>query len=179
MSSYDPDYLEEMDRRSVQAFEDMVEERTFFQDAIVKLITEEYLKEYKEEEQWYVDEAFHLSIWNASTIILNGLEVQVVVDGDDKLHISYGTAGFVSFLENPVGLKLPVKCWIHTHPFGAAYFSGTDWNTVSIWKPLMQSAYVLGGPEHFGHWEQDTPNELCIHKDGLYTIQYKNGSEEE
>jgi len=177
MSSYDPDYLlgkiglEEMNRRSVQAFE----ERRFFQDAIVTLITDEYVKEKKD----FSSEAFHLSIWNASTIILNGLEVQVVVDGDDKLHISYGTAGFVSFLKNPVGLKLPVKCWIHTHPFGAAYFSGTDWNTVSIWEPLMECAYVLGGPEHFGHWEQDTPNELCIHKDGLYTVQYKNGSEEE
>ena len=175
MSSYDPDYLEEMDRRSIQSFEDMVEERTFFQDAIVKLITDEYLKEKKD----FSSEAFHFSIWNASTIILNGLEVQVVVDSDDKLHISYGTAGFVDFKIDPVGMKLPVKCWIHTHPFGAAYFSGTDWRTVSIWQPLMETAYVLGGPDHFGHWEQDTPNELCIHKDGLYTIQYKQGSEEE
>ena len=175
MSSYDPDYLEEMDRRSVQAFEDMVEERTFFQDAIESSIMEEYIKADKD----FTNEVFHLSIWKASTVILNGLEVQVVVDGEDKLHISYGTAGFVDFKIDPVGMKLPVKCWIHTHPFGQAYFSGTDWRTVSIWEPLMESAYVLGGPDHFGHWEQDTPNELCIHKDGLYTVQYKKGSEEE
>ena len=175
MSSYDPDYLEEMDRQSIQAFEDMVEERAFFQDAIESSIMEEYIRADKD----FTNEFFHLSIWKASTVILNGLEVQVVVDGGDKLHISYGTAGFVDFKIDPVGMTLPVKCWIHTHPFGAAYFSGTDWRTVSIWEPLMESAYVLGGPEHFGHWEQSTPNELCIHKDGLYTVQYKNGSEEE
>ena len=44
MSSYDPDYLEEMDRQSIQAFEDMVEERAFFQDAIESSIMEEYIR---------------------------------------------------------------------------------------------------------------------------------------
>ena len=128
----------------------------------------------------FSDESFHSAIWNASTVILNGLEVQVVIDAKNELYISYGTAGFVGFKTIPEGMKLPVKCWIHTHPFGVAYFSGTDWRTVNIWQPLMKEAYVLGGEDHFGHWNNQEPNVLCIHKDGLYTLQHQyKGDEEE
>ena len=42
---------------------------------------------------------------------------------------------------------MPIKCWIHTHPFGKAYFSGTDWNTINTYEPIMDSAIVLGGVE--------------------------------
>ena len=42
---------------------------------------------------------------------------------------------------------MPIKCWIHTHPFGKAYFSGTDWNTINTYEPIMDSAIVLGGTE--------------------------------
>tara|TARA_R110000824_G_scaffold164245_4_gene340420 strand:+ start:1110 stop:1700 length:591 start_codon:yes stop_codon:yes gene_type:complete len=106
--------------------------------------------------------SFHRAIWKASTEILNGLEVQVVVDGKDNLHISFGTAGFVSFKVDPVGMTLPIKCWIHTHPFGSAYFSGTDWNTVGKWEPLMNNAIVLGGEGHYGQWRNNRPKELDI-----------------
>ena len=94
-------------------------------------------------------------------------------------HVSTGSAGFVSFTKNPVGLKLPVKCWIHTHPFGSAYFSGVDWATVNAWEPLMKTAYVLGGRGHFGFWTQDKPYELAILNAGEVTIQYQNRGEEE
>ena len=46
------------------------------------------------------------------------------------------------------GMKLPLKCWIHTHPFGRAYFSGTDKKTIDIWRPRLRSAIVLGLHEH-------------------------------
>lgn len=122
---------------------------------------------------------FHSAIWFASTTILPGLEVQVVIDSNDTCHVSTGSAGFVSFTKNPVGLKLPVKCWIHTHPFGSAYFSGVDWATVNAWEPLMKTAYVLGGRGHFGFWTQDKPYELAILNAGEVTIQYQNRGEEE
>ena len=100
------------------------------------------------------DKQFTAAIWKASTEILNGLEVQVVVDGKDQLHISFGSPGFVSFKVQPLGMSLPVKCWIHTHPFGSAYFSGTDWNTI-----------VLGGIGHYGIWDNKHPEQLQIYRD--------------
>jgi hypothetical protein len=111
---------------------------------------------------------FTEAIWKASTEILNGLEVQVVVDGKDNLHISFGTAGFVSFKVDPVGMTLPIKCWIHTHPFGMAYFSGTDWNTVGKWEPLMHNAIVLGGIGHYGIWNNKHPKQLDIYRNFDY-----------
>ena len=105
------------------------------------------------------------AIWKASTEILPNLEVQVVIDDNWKLHISSGSAGFVGFPSEPKGLKLPIRCWIHTHPFGSAYFSSVDWRTVSIWGQHMKCAYVLGGGFHYGFWEQKNPNELTIYYD--------------
>jgi len=107
---------------------------------------------------------FHSAIWEASTEILPNLEVQVVIDGKNKCFVSTGSAGYVEFgLRPPIGMSLPIKCWIHTHPFGSAYFSGTDINTVTSWLPLMEQAYVLGGEGHYGFWEQSRPNELDVY----------------
>lgn len=126
---------------------------------------------------------FHAAIWHASTVILPKLEVQVVIDSNNKCHVSTGSSGYVDFTINPVGMKLPIRCWIHTHPFGSAYFSGTDWRTVNTWLPLMETAYVLGASEgHYGFWTQSKPNELEILKDGEYQIQHQvfsQGDEEE
>jgi hypothetical protein len=41
-------------------------------------------------------------------------------------------------------LKLPMKCWIHTHPFGEAYFSGTDQKTINTWRMFLEDAIVIG-----------------------------------
>lgn len=121
------------------------------------------------------------SIWHASTEILPKLEVQVVIDSDDAIFISSGSTGYVDFKIDPVGMKLPIKCWIHTHPFGRAYFSGTDIRTVSIWEPLMKEAYVLGGIGHYGYWSQEESNELQIYTDNKYeeTQVWNRRSEEE
>ena len=70
---------------------------------------------------------FHKAIWDMSlTAFDKPREVQVVIDGNDNLFISVGTPGFVSFggqNEQTHGMKFPLKEWIHTHPFGRAYFS--------------------------------------------------------
>lgn len=93
-------------------------------------------------------EAFYTIIWNKSLEAFDSpREVQVIVDGKDELYISVGTFGFVSFKdqeEQLSGMKLPLKCWIHTHPFGQAFFSGTDWKTINTWKSMLESATVLG-----------------------------------
>jgi len=44
-------------------------------------------------------------------------------------------------------MTLPIECWIHTHPFGKAYFSSTDWSTIRTWEPVMNYAIVLGDNE--------------------------------
>ena len=92
---------------------------------------------------------FLAQIWHQSMMAFDTpREIQVVIDDNDDLHISFGSASFVSFDEEPSGLKLPIKCWIHTHPFGQAYFSGTDKKTIDTWKPMMRTAIVLGDNEH-------------------------------
>ena len=99
------------------------------------------------------DENFLDTIWEMSLTAFDiGREVQVVIDGRMNIFISDGDPGFVWFSEMPttkngVNMKLPIECWIHTHPFGKAYFSGTDWNTINTYEPIMDSAIVLGGTE--------------------------------
>ena len=93
-------------------------------------------------------EAFYTIIWNKSLEAFDSpREVQVIIDAKDELYISVGTFGFVSFKdqeEQLSGMKIPLKCWIHTHPFGQAFFSGTDWKTINTWKSMLESATVLG-----------------------------------
>ena len=90
------------------------------------------------------------AIWNMSKTAFDyDREVQVVIDSNNKLFITFGTGSLVWFLDNEelTGMRMPIKCWIHTHPFGKAYFSGTDWNTINTYEPIMDSAIVLGGTE--------------------------------
>ena len=108
----------------------------------------------------FKNEKFLSAIWNASTVVLPGLEVSVIVDKDDKLFCSYGSPGFVDYSVPPKGMKIPIKCWIHTHPFGKAYWSGTDWNTIHIWKSIMEYAIVLGGDNEM-HWFKEGIQEYC------------------
>ena len=96
----------------------------------------------------FVDENFLDTIWDMSLLAFDiGREVQVVIDGKMNIYISAGDPGFVWFKEPPMGMTLPIECWIHTHPFGKAYFSGTDWNTIRTWEPVMNYAIVLGDNE--------------------------------
>ena len=133
----------------------------------------------------YKDKRFFNAIWHASTEILPALEVQVVIDGKNDCYVTTGSSGYVEFgMKPPVGMSLPIKCWIHTHPFGAAYFSGVDWGTVNVWKSLMHEAYVLGGVEHYGYWHNSKPDLLMIRyldENGLETFrgQVQNKGEEE
>lgn len=104
----------------------------------------------------YEDEDFLEAIWDVSVNHLEGKEVSVIVDRDNKLFISKGTSSFVDYKNESVkGLKIPMKCWIHTHPFGKAYFSGTDWDTINNQYPILESAIVLGNMERMKWWKMD------------------------
>jgi hypothetical protein len=120
-------------------------------------------------------EAFYSVIWDMSINAFDSpREVQVIVDSKDDLYISVGTFGFVSFKDQEEqlgGMKLPIKCWIHTHPFGQAFFSGTDWNTIHTWKSVMLSATVLGDNQYIAY---DTATEIA--KKVNYAIYQKEGS---
>jgi|TARA_R100000479_G_C6318470_1_gene176810 hypothetical protein len=100
-------------------------------------------------------ELFYTIIWNKSLNAFDSpREVQVIVDAEDQLFVSVGTFGFVSFKdqeEQLSGMKLPLKCWIHTHPFGQAFFSGTDWKTINTWKRVLKSATVLGSDQFIAY----------------------------
>ena len=158
------------DGKSIRDFENMVEYESSIEDARKRA-------ELHIEEAWDCEEdvealGFFEAIWHASTVILPALEVQVVIDGNNNCHVTTGSSGYVEFgMKPPIGMKLPIKCWIHTHPFGSAYFSGVDWRTVNTWKGLMQEAYVLGGVEHYGYWSNSKPN--------LLMIRYKDENGEE
>ena len=109
--------------------------------------------------------------------------MQVVIDGKNNCYVSTGSSGYVEFgMKPPIGMTLPIKCWIHTHPFGSAYFSGVDIRTVSNWQPLMKEAFVLGGWEydHYGHWQQSNPKQLEIYRNAeVERIQTWGNTDEE
>ncbi len=101
-------------------------------------------------------QSFLDTIWEVSVDDLPGLEVSVVVDRNDRLFISKGTGSFVDYKsENVEGMSIPLKCWIHTHPFGAAYFSGTDWYTIDTQRPILNQATVLGRMQNM-KWIKNT-----------------------
>jgi len=113
---------------------------------------EEKIPDWKEKisASYWKDHVLHFYdvIWDMS---LNAFdiprEVQVVIDSNNKLFISVGNGGLVTFGgqdEQTIGMKFPIKEWIHTHPFGAAYFSGTDMNTIFMYQRHMLKATVLG-----------------------------------
>lgn len=100
-------------------------------------------------------EAFLSQIWKQSLEAFDKpREVQIVIDAKNDIYMSVGSASFVSFLnqdKNLGGMKLPIKSWIHTHPFGMAYFSGTDWSTINTWKGELESAIVLGDAQYLAY----------------------------
>ncbi len=111
------------------------------------------------------NEEFLDVIWEMSLTAFDiPREIQVVVDSNDILYMDFGTPGYVDFNTVPVGMTLPVKCWIHTHPFGQAYFSGTDWRTIRNWQLLMEEAIVLGDNEHMV-WTKDTTHTVFYRKE--------------
>jgi len=119
---------------------------------IADMVIRSAFEEGSEEESHFFSANLNEAVWEVSTGLLGGNEVQVVIDGNDNLYWSVGNPGYVDFPAPPIGMKLPIKCWIHTHPFGSAYFSSTDWKTINTWRPYLQRAEVLGDNQ-VGVWQ--------------------------
>jgi proteasome lid subunit RPN8/RPN11 len=102
-------------------------------------------------------EAFMTAIWKMSVDLLEKIEVMVIIDNKDDLYISSGTPSLVSFkdhedeLEIGDKMQLPLKCCIHTHPSGKAYFSKTDRKTISAWRNDIESCIVLGKNQYLAY----------------------------
>jgi hypothetical protein len=98
-------------------------------------------------------------IWEMSTQAFDiPREIQIVIDDNGEIFIDVGTPGYVDFSFEPSGMKLPIMCWIHTHPMGSAFFSTTDWKTLNSWNTIMESAIVLGNNEF---WAYDVKRDIC------------------
>ena len=189
------DYLNEIEVAKAEAeFEALEKARVKAEQHILNVWFEEVNLElelvgltWKEKEQvdltTFSSSRFFNAIWHASTEILPSLEVQVVIDGKNNCYVTTGSSGYVEFgMKPPVGMNLPINCWIHTHPFGSAYFSGVDIRTVSNWQPLMKEAFVLGGweYEHYGYWQQSNPKQLEIYRNAeVERIQTWGNKDEE
>ena len=148
--------------------EDVIEiereaERLYKLDTMWQLMKDDIRRTFKEQGKNYESDVFHNVIWDFSTRGLGEKEVSIIVDANDKLFISKGTRSFVDYEDEDVsGMKIPMKCWIHTHPFGQAYFSSTDWFTINNQKPILNSAIVLGDNQKM-KWTHlpDGKEQLC------------------
>ena len=74
---------------------------------VARMKAELYIDAYYEQGMEIKDLFEH--IWYASTEILPNLEVQVVIDSNDAIHISSGSSGYVDFQIDPVGTSLVFK----------------------------------------------------------------------
>ena len=126
------------------------------------LMKDEIKRTFKQQNGDYTSEEFHNVIWDISVSQLGEKEVSVIVDKENKLFISKGSRSFVDYKDESVkGMKIPLKCWIHTHPFGLAYFSETDWFTINTQKPILDSAIVLGDNQKMKWYKLNGREHLC------------------
>ena len=90
--------------------------------------------------------AYHAqqSEWESLWCLADALkrEVSVLFDSQGLIWVDVGTRGQVR-LSPPIGCRLPLKLWIHTHPWDA-YWSHTDRNTLSSASRVLEEAIVLG-----------------------------------
>ena len=95
------------------------------------------------------------------------------------------TPSFVSFMNHEDELygqrmRLPIKCWIHTHPFGEAYFSSIDWKTINTWNSEMENAVVLGNLQYYAYKiSEDMGKKIYFDEDGeIKEVLFFTGEEE-
>ena len=89
---------------------------------------------------YYAIEQDWESVWN----IADGLkrEISVLFDNQGWVWVDVGTPGMVQ-LSPPLGSQLPLRLWVHTHPWDA-YWSATDKRTLGTVSGILDRALVLG-----------------------------------
>ena len=84
------------------------------------------------------------SNWEAVWIIADALkrEVSLLFDNQGLVWVDVGDRGMVR-LSPPMGSRLPLRLWVHTHPL-TAYWSATDRRTLGSVSGILEAALVLG-----------------------------------
>ena len=73
-----------------------------------------------------------------------GRELSVLFDAENVVHVDWGGPGLVP-LHPPLGISIPFRLWVHTHPHGHAYWSSTDRQSIAQGTIILEQAQVLGG----------------------------------
>ena len=69
-------------------------------------------------------------------------EVSLLFDDQGLIWVDVGDSGMVR-LSPPNGSRLPLRLWVHTHPWDA-YWSATDQRTLATVTGILEQALVLG-----------------------------------
>ena len=109
-------------------------------------------------------EVFLTQIWNISDIHVGELiwegerkQVQAIVDGNNDLYLSTGSAYLSHAIEehederNGAKIQFPIKCWIQTKPDGVAKIESLDHAIIKEWGTKMTSCIVLGNNEYLAY----------------------------
>ena len=89
---------------------------------------------------YYAVEGHWLSVWNLADSLKR--EVSILFDTQGWVWVDIGTIGMVR-LSPPIGSQLPLRLWVHTHPWNA-YWSVTDRRTLATVSGVLDEALVLG-----------------------------------
>ena len=89
---------------------------------------------------YFAVEGDWLSVWNLADSLKR--EVSILFDTQGWVWVDIGTIGMVR-LSPPIGSQLPLRLWVHTHPWNA-YWSGTDRRTLATVSGVLDKALVLG-----------------------------------
>ena len=93
---------------------------------------------------YHAQQADWPSLWRVADSLKR--EVSVLFASQDLIWVDIGTRGQV-IMSPPIGCKLPLRLWIHTHPWDA-YWSATDRRTLAAASRILDEALVLGH-DHF------------------------------
>ena len=83
-------------------------------------------------------------LWQNIWILADSLkrEVSILFDSQGFIWVDIGTIGMVQ-VSPPIGSQLPLRLWVHTHPWNA-YWSETDRRALAGFAGALDEALVLG-----------------------------------
>ena len=89
---------------------------------------------------YFATEGLWYNIW----ILADSLkrEVSILFDSQGLIWVDIGTIGMVH-VSPPIGSELPLRLWVHTHPW-SAYWSDTDRRALAGFAGALEEALVLG-----------------------------------
>ena len=80
------------------------------------------------------------SVWSLADSLKR--EVSILFDSQGLIWVDIGTIGMVH-VSPPIGSELPLRLWVHTHPW-SAYWSDTDRRALAGFAGALDEALVLG-----------------------------------